>query len=203
MTQDISAPEQDDVPVDFTLLVPDDWFRIRLGEPDQERDSDALVRRLVAHRPDADSLAPQVRSLVRNACLKALSDPHAVEVYLSFTRVGGFPVAASLAVGVLPPGMGLDEDDVRARLRSVWTKRGEVDEVETETGRVLRLRHSVRSPLGEGEVDNLVTQYAFVVPGSTGCVVLSFGSPLVRLAEEMNAVFDAVAGTLRWVREQR
>ena len=190
------------VPVDFNLVVPEDWARLRLGDGLRE-DVDRLVDTLTRQRPDRDSLAPELRTLLLRSAQQAHQDPHAVEVYLSMTRVAGFPLAASLAVAILPPGrLGAREGDVLLSVAAEWAARGEVETVELPAGPALRLRRTegVSLPGHESErVSSLVAQYAVVVPGSSGCVMLSFGSPLGEVAEAMFAVFDAVAGSLRWV----
>ncbi|WP_147251733.1 hypothetical protein [Blastococcus sp. TF02-8] len=101
----------------------------------------------------------------------ARADSHTVEVYLSLFQEGAPPIACALAVGV----------------------------VELAAGPVPRLRHRMTAPaVGGHQVDTEVVQYHHEMPGG-GFVLLSFSTPQLQVLEPLVALFDAVAGSFRWL----
>lgn len=187
-------------PRDFTFVLPDEWFRIRLDKPSRDDDVDALVDLMTGQRPDRDSLGPALRELVHDAC-DAVGDLYATEVYLSLSKAAGFPIACSLVVSVVPPqrsrASGAEVVAGFLGAQRDATERGRVEIVAGPAGRV---RRRVTAEMdGSHRYPTEVVQYLVVVPGSTGFVMLSFSTPLVGVAEPMCALFDAVAESFRWV----
>lgn len=203
MTETPEVTEQQEAqqrrrPRDFTFVMPEDWFRIRMEPAHRERDIDALVDLLTARRSDKDSLAPELREMARN--MTRFADPHAVELYLSLTERAGFPVACSMTVSVVEPQPAVaSASAVVASFLVAYpeaeTSTGELND--EPTGRVAR-----RIPAkidDKNSFDTIVVQHLFPVPTTTGFVLLDFSTPLVNVAEPMTALFDVIASSFRWV----
>lgn len=187
-----------EVPGDFTFVVPDDWFRIRLAEDDRRRDTDALVDLLTAKRSDRDSLGPELREMIRN--MTRFVDPHAIELYLSLSSVQGYPIACSLTVTLVeehPDGQSSHDTVLEfvASARSVESSSGELDGL--PTGR--RERRLPARIDDQHSYETIVVQHLLPVPGATGFVLLDFSTPLINVREPMIAIFDAIAASFRWV----
>jgi hypothetical protein len=185
-------------PRDFTFVVPDDWFRLRLHDDHRQRDTDALVELLTAKRSDRDSLGPELREMVRN--MTRFVDQHSIELYLSLTAVGGFPVACSLTVTLVeehPDRLGAHDVVLEfvAATSSVESSSGELDGLPTGR-RERRLPAKIDS---QHSYDSIVVQHLLPIPGTTGFVLLDFSTPLVAVREPMIAIFDAIASSFRWV----
>lgn len=187
-------------PSDFTFAVPDDWVRIRVAEPD-ERESDVrtVARAVTRGRPDRDTLLPQLSRLLSDAAT-AYGDDHTVEVYLSLVQEGGLPVVCALAVGVVPPQLAPGPAEaVEAAFLHGAGPDGRAEVAELAGGAVPRVRRRVHTEFGTDQrVESDLSQYCFVVPGG-GLVVLSFSTPQLGLLEPLHALFDAVAGSFRWL----
>jgi hypothetical protein len=187
-------------PSDFTFAVPSDWARIGVMD-DAERDRDVrrLARAVTRGRPDGDSLSPRVAQLLQDA-VAGHSDEHTVEVYLSLFPEGGLPLACALAVGVVPPAVtGEDGGRVTASFLATAGVEGTAEVLELAAGPVPRVCRRVRTPLPDGRtMESEVVQYQHLVPGG-GVVLLSFSTPQLELVEPLTALFDAVAGSFRWL----
>lgn len=198
MTRTDTDPVEPRVPRDFTFVVPEDWFRIRLEEDQRSRDVDALVRLLTANRSDRDSLGPEIRQMVRS--MIRFAPDEAVEVYLSLTRALGFPVACSMSVTVVAEQFEARHGhDVVAQFLAAHpgaeVSAGVLDG--EPTGR--SVRHEKARIDSDHEYDTVLVQRIMPVPGTTGFVLLDFSTPLVQVAEQMIALFDVVADSFRWV----
>lgn len=187
-------------PRDFTFAVPDDWARIRMASA-VERDADIarIARAVTRSRPDRDSLMPRVARLLRDAAA-GRSDRHTVEVYLSLLPHGCPPIACALAVGVVPPrAVGDRPDALEASFLAGVAPAGSAEVVELASGPVPRIRRRVAATeFGDRPIETEVVQYQHLVPGG-GWVLLSFSTPQWQLLEPLTALFDAVAGSFRWV----
>ena len=76
---------------------------------------------------------------------------------------------------------------------------GEAGIAELAGGPVPRTRRRVATPLPDGSsLESHLVQYQHLVPGG-GFVLLSFSTPQLQLVEPLEALFDAVAGSFRWV----
>lgn len=173
-----------------TLATPADWVRVRLRD-DATRDADLVkaARAATRGRSDRDRLVPLVAELLRDAVTAHAVD-HTVEVHLPLPRPG-IPLACALAVTVLPPELAPDEPPVEAgqALETVLLSCGPVQ-------RVVGVQRT-ELPSGHGSVDSQVLQYHRQAPDGRR-VVLSFSTPLLEILEPLTALFDAVAGSLRW-----
>ncbi|MCF6743708.1 hypothetical protein E9529_05345 [Blastococcus sp. KM273128] len=185
-------------PRDFTFAVPGDWARIRVLD-DAERDADVrrIARAVTRGRPDRDRLMPQVARVLLDA-VAARVESHTVEVHLPVLEEGAAPLACALAVGVVPPvadRAGAEE----AAFLAAANPGEQADVVELACGPVARRRRRVPVPAPDGRrVETAVAQYHHPVPGG-GFVLLSFSTPLLVLLDPLTALFDAVAGSFRWL----
>jgi hypothetical protein len=80
----------------------------------------------------------------------------------------------------------------------------EVASVELAGAPAVRCRAADRPSAGlvlgaDPGVKTTTVRYAVPVPGSSAVLLLAFSTPLEALAEEMTALFDAVASSLRWI----
>lgn len=185
-------------PRDFTFIVPDDWFRIRLDEEHRKRDTDGLVELLTSKRSDRDSLGPELREMVRN--MTRFVDEHTIELYLSLSKVQGFPIACSLQVTLVEehPDRLSPHDVVLefvAATSSVESSSGELDGLPTGR-RVRRLPARIDD---QHTFDSVVVQHLLPIPATTGFVLLDFSTPLINVQEPMIGIFDAIASSFRWV----
>ncbi|MCF6506823.1 hypothetical protein E9549_05295 [Blastococcus sp. MG754426] len=186
-------------PRDFTFAVPGDWVRIRVLD-DAERDADIrrTARAVIRGRPDRDRLMPQVARVLHDA-VAARVDSRTVEVHLPVLQEGAPPLACALAVGVVPPAAGDRPGAHEAAFLAAAGPGGSADVVELPCGPVARLRRRVLAPAPGGRpVQTAVAQYHHPVPGG-GFVLLSFSTPLLELLDPLTALFDAVAGSFRWL----
>ncbi|TYP83650.1 hypothetical protein [Blastococcus xanthinilyticus] len=186
-------------PRDFTFAVPADWVRIRVVD-DAERAADVrrIARAVTRGRPDRDSLLPKVARMLQEAA-GARSDSWTVEVYLSLFQEGAPPIACALAVGVVPPQAVPAGGVLDAAFLAAAGPGGSAEVVELAAGPVPRIRRRTTAPApGGGVVGTEVVQYQHAVPGG-GCVLLSFSTPQLLLLEPLTALFDAVAGSFRWL----
>ena len=187
-------------PRDFTFAVPTDWVRIRVADDAERADDIGRIARAVTRgRPDRDSLMPQVARMLQEAAA-ARSDSHTVEVYLSLFQEGAPSIACALAVGVVPAQLlGGRAGFLDTAFLAGAGPSGSVEVVELAAGPVPRIRRRMSAPSVGGQlVESEVVQYQHVMPGG-GFVLLSFSTPQLQLLEPLTALFDAVAGSFRWI----
>ena len=187
-------------PSDFTFALPDDWVRIRVDDDQaQQDDVRSVAREVTRGRPDRDQLLPHVVQLLTDATA-AHRTGHTVEVYLALALGSGLPVVAALTVDVVPPRAAPgDVLALRAAFLTAGALEGTAELAELATGPVARSRRRVATPLPDGSaLESEVVQYQHPVPGG-GFVLLSFSTPQLQLLEPLSALFDAVAGSFRWL----
>ncbi|MGY1718941.1 hypothetical protein ACI8AG_07830 [Blastococcus sp. SYSU DS0552] len=187
-------------PRDFTFAVPGDWARIRvLDEARRDADVRRIARAVTRGRPDRDRLMPQVARALHGAAA-ARSDSHTVEVHLPVLQDGAPPIACALAVGVVPPRPAGDRPGAaEAAFLAAGGAGAAAEVVELAAGPVARLRRRTQAPAPDGRLlETAVVQYQHPMPGG-GYVLLSFSTPLLELLEPLTALFDAVAGSFRWL----
>jgi hypothetical protein len=133
----------------------------------------------------------------------AVVDGGASDLFLLAESRHGLPVAASLTVMELPlPSVDLDLHEVAGRL----AEPGAHHEVVTlPRGRSIRLRRRLTARFATGPeadepkgVPTVVVEYVVPVPASGDQLLFTFASPNPAVPEAMVALFDAMAGSLRW-----
>lgn len=182
--------------LDYALVVPSDWWRIDLTTPEGVGGQvKRLVQRLVG---SADLQASLRRELVQH--LQEAGEEAArrggVDLYLAAGGPSGGVLAASLLVTVTPQDVGA-EHAARLLQAAVGEDADSATVVELAGGPAVRVvRHEQGADLLLQDRPSLVVQYT--VPLPTEVVLLSFATPLLALAEPLTAVFDAVAGSVRF-----
>jgi hypothetical protein len=188
-------------PQDYTFVVPADWWRVDLSSV-TARDASvkALADRQFRGYDDRPQLKREFVEEMRARCREA-ADAGASELYLSLASVGPVPLAASLVVTLAPA----PADSVLQALADEGERAGEeVAAVELAGGPAVRTRTGSRpfsgSLLGgEPDLKTTTVRYGVPVPGVSAVLLLAFSTPLDAVTEEMTALFDAVASSLRWV----
>ncbi|MEU4166002.1 hypothetical protein AB0F46_03830 [Streptomyces sp. NPDC026665] len=203
-------------PSDYQLLLPDGWFRIEL-EPERRRQSaDALVNRQF----NGVDNEPRLRRLLQQELLERATnafDQGGLELYISLQRAGTLTIPASLLITLIPP-IRLRERfpslrELAAELEAEGDERRTISLVEFGAGTAMKVRvdsdaSDVRAPMAnasrENEIDPLpsvTVDYQLGVPRSDMSLLLTFSTPLVQIGDAMVELFDAVAGSLRWIGE--
>jgi hypothetical protein len=178
-------------PSDYRLILPAGWFRIDLEPGTRENSIAALVDRQFRGADNIPNLKQEARDKLRAAADDAFRNG-GIELYVSLQTAAGFPLSAALVVTLTPPH---DHDQVVVTpecLAGTLTEGGrQAAIVGLPAGQAVRVR-SFDSPVTTLDVH-------VPVPGSSAYLVLSFSTPLAPLADALVAMFDAIAGTLRWI----
>ncbi|MDK1347415.1 hypothetical protein QNO09_29775 [Streptomyces sp. 378] len=195
-------------PTDYRLLLPEGWFRVDIDPERRERSVDVLVNRQFEGVDNAPHLKRQLRESLLAQAAAAFRDG-GIELYLSLQKAAAFTIPASLLVTFMPPTGGgqLHVQDIATRLSS--DPELEVSVVELSSGHAVRTRRSTGQPDrpappgmpgGPDETLPSVTlDYQLPVPRADACLLLTFSTPLVQIADAMVELFDAVAASLVWV----
>jgi hypothetical protein len=189
-------------PRSYRLVVPDSWFRIPLGD---EKERQAAARALTDRVFRGIDHTPRLRTRL----LGGLNDQAAaaraaggLELYMSMLEAAGFPLSASLLVSMVAgPPAGTGGAEAARSFGAVL--RGEGKQVRTGT---VAGQSAVRARHRTGGVANadpgvvpVVGQDVYVlVPGGRAWLLMSFSTPIVELASQMQELFDAITGTLSW-----
>lgn len=178
-------------PSDYQLFLPDGWFGIDLAPGAREQAVAALVRRQFR---GADNV-PQLKAEARQKLLDVAADAFGnggIELYVSLQTAAGFPLSAALVVTLTPPPQDDQAMVSPERLARALAGDGrDVTLTELPAGPAVRVRWE----------DPPVTSLDVYVPvpGSGAYLMLSFSTPLAPLASALVGMFDAIAGTLRWI----
>ncbi|GGW92235.1 hypothetical protein GCM10010383_22630 [Streptomyces lomondensis] len=195
-------------PTDYRLLLPEGWFRVRIEPELRERSVDALINRQFEGVDNAPHLKRQLRESLLAQAAAAFRDG-GIELYLSLQKAGALTIPASLLVTLLPPQGGGQStvQDIAARLSA--DQELEVSVVELSSGPAVRTRRSTGQPerpappglpgSPEETLPSVTLDYQLPVPRADGCLLLTFSTPLVQIADAMVQLFDAVAASLAWV----
>jgi hypothetical protein len=203
----MSSPSADSVdgkagPVGWSLLLPPGWWHIPLDER-RHQSITALLDRQLASLP-RDRVATLRRELdgeLTRLVERAVAND-AVEMYLNVDLMRGLPVAASCLVTVVPVGFGtaLPATEVAALMGDQPGDEVGVLEVAGEPAARVRRREPVTDAEGLSTKELAVTrlQVYVPVPKTAEMLLLSFSTPMDPIADAMVALFDAIAGSLRW-----
>ncbi|TFV52901.1 hypothetical protein [Blastococcus sp. TF02A-35] len=183
----------------WSLLLPPGWSRL----PTEAVAGRAAARRLVgeqlAHLP-RDRTA-QLRRRVERELRQLLAEARgsgAGSVYVLAAPVRGLPVSATCSVVVVRGAVG-DDRLVAELARVLGRAEGLVDlGVRPLAGLPALRRHRRRTvPLGDGGSGvHTAVDWAVPLPDGGGAVLLSFGTVTEPVAEQLVALFDAMAQTL-------
>ncbi|WP_329338480.1 hypothetical protein OG866_26750 [Streptomyces sp. NBC_00663] len=199
MSQEPTIPAAGERAPVFGLITPEDWYRIPL-QPQDRREASvaALIKRQFAGVDDQPVLRRKAEEQLRGTA-EAGVEQGGVVLYLSFLEVGGVPLSASLLVSHLH--QRFDGLDAVAALAGS----GEVGLTTLPTAgraaRLVRREQSKESRKLGSEFRDTVVEYFVPVPDRDEVLMLTFSTPLEPIADAMVGLFDAIAGTLHWQRE--
>ncbi len=176
----------------YRLVVPGGWFAVDLDPGRRERAVAALVERQFAGLDNAPHLKAQARQelLARAGAAYAAGG---LEMFLSTQQVAGIPLAASLAIFLIPhPGsQPVTAEELAGSLDGEGRQ---VRVADLPAGTAVRVLWRT-APANEAAA----TLEVFVpVPRGGGWLLLAFCAPVGPLAPAMTKLFDAIAATLRW-----
>ncbi len=193
-------------PVGWSLLLPPGWWHIPLDERRGQSVTTLLDRRLASlPRDRVATLRRELDGELTRLVERAVANG-AVEMYLNVDLMRGLPVAASCLVTVVPTGAAAALP--AAELAAMMGERpgDEVGVLEVAGAPAARVRRREPATHADGLVDGLSTgevavtrlQVYVPVPNTTEMLLLSFSTPMDPIADAMVALFDAIAGSLRW-----
>lgn len=195
MTTGTGAAPADDAPTDYGLLLPPGWWRIPAEPVAARRSIRTLLDRRTADLPrDAVAQARHEVETRLRELIAGAQDIGALEVLVPVDPVVGMPVAASCVVTLIPATGAATVDDIAARMGE---GADEVDVVEIGGGPAVRIRRR-READGPDDLAAVVVQHVIPVPGSDDTLVFAWSTPMEPFANELAALFDAVAGSLKW-----
>ena len=183
-------------PSDFSLLLPPQWVRISLDSREHERVV-GIINTRIQHLPAQQR--ESVRRVLTRDMLEALAgarEAGGVDVFLSVAERDGAPIAASCLVTFLDSRDGVPLDGLLVNLAGAGEQVSIVRIADAPAVRRLSVR---QTPAGGSLLTSTEVDFFIPLPGSTGLLVLSFGTPIEPLAEVLVLLFDAMAESLRWV----
>ncbi|WP_437071070.1 hypothetical protein [Streptomyces sp. enrichment culture] len=196
---------QDVPPRDYQLMLPDGWFRILLDPRHRERSVKALVNKRFSGADDAPNLRRQLQQELLHQATKAYEEG-GIELYISLQRAGALTIPASLLITLVPARnaeSALPSPQALAdELQGTESDGRSVSVVELAAGTAVRVRVDpvegrTQATIGDA-LPSVTVTYQLRVPGSEAHLLLSFSTPLVKIADAMVELFDAVAGSLVW-----
>jgi len=178
-------------PSDYLLILPEGWFRIDLEPGNREKAVAALAERQF-HGVDN---APHLKAEARQNLMATADDAFrngGIDLYVSLQTAAGFPLSAALVVTLAPA----------PERERVMVSPPRLAETLAAPGRRVTIMNlpagqAVRVLRKDPPVTNLDVHIP--IPGSGAYLLLSFCTPLAPLADALTGMFDAIAGTLRWV----
>lgn len=183
----------------FTVLTPDDWWRIPLADRKaRDRSVEQLSKvqfRGIDHQPVLR--ARLVEQLQRQTGEAAAAG--GLEMYLA-VQMQGVPVAATLTTYLVPHPM----PDSAVALQEVLGTQADFDRVELPAAGPAFRRRRTRGAEGtpadgvEDAPQSTLVDYWVGVPGQPQMLLLEFSTPMEQIADVMVDLFDAVAGSVRW-----
>jgi hypothetical protein len=175
------------VPRDYAVTVPNSWALIPLEHGDRDKAIGALIRRQFAEVPDAANVKAALRRHLTDLA-EAAWQAGGIEFYLSLMKAGPVPLAASLLITLIPPA---PSGPVPAQA---------VAEEAKTRDRSARIMQMAGGTCVRAETSAADLSFYFLVPGSGAWLLLAFAGPDGPLGPAMKELFEAIAGTLRWVR---
>ena len=187
----------------FTVTVPDSWFEIDLAPATRDDSIRVLVEDRLRGQQDMWEARHGVMRILRDEAANAWDSGAAYAACLVHPTDDG-PITASLTVSLVRGPVGAeDTQDVLGTLRTVpRTEDGRFTSVTTVrldgTPDDCARAYGVDDlPVAGGYVRTVFMQTFVRVPGMNKYFVVSAGSPVVPLAEELHDLFDAITGTFR------
>lgn len=201
-----------DLPVGFTLAVPQSWFELALSPARRDEAIHAVVEQRLRDQPELWEHRGAVRKLLREQARRAW-DAGSVYCACLVRPTPDGPITASVTVSLVSGPLGVPsdaEDRVNPLLERLQVKeaahegdtwcRPEVVNL-AEIGPCARTSavEDLALPDGAGVLRAVVMQTFVPVPDDRRVLVVSASSPVLDLAEELLDLFDAITSTLRLV----
>jgi hypothetical protein len=174
------------VPRDYAVAVPDSWALIPLEPGVREKAIGVLIRRQFAGTPSTSGAKAALRRHLTDLA-EAARQTGGIELYLSLMKAGPVPLAASLLITLIPPS---PSGPVPAQA---------VAEEAKKRNRSVRIMQLAAGTCVRVETSAAGLSFYFCVPGSGAWLLLAFAGPDWPLGPAMKELFEAIAGTLRWV----
>jgi hypothetical protein len=198
---DIDTQVWDSAPSDYTLIVPDGWFQLKLDPEVRDRGIIALADLQFRGIDNAPHLKEQfMRELQKKA--KESYKIGGIELYLSILTVGPLPLASSLLVAMPPPGMNAASATPHQMAGLLTEKGGDARVVELPAAGIAVRELRKEEPSPEEQLGNTLptttVMYHVPIPASSAWLAMTFSTPMDPLADPMVELFDTVAGTLQW-----
>jgi hypothetical protein len=177
----------DAIPRDFAVLLPPGWARVPLDGRENARAA-ALAAQKTADlaEPQRGQVREKLTRLIRSALRDARSCG-GIDIMLSLAERDGVPLAASCLISYVDQGQRVPMDMLTAQLSG---KGGDVTVVQVGGDAAVRRRYR--------EIGMTKLDYFLPLPGRTGLLIMSFGTPMEPLADAFVLLFDAIAQSLRW-----
>ncbi|AKG43074.1 hypothetical protein SXIM_16900 [Streptomyces xiamenensis] len=195
-----SAPAE--TPSDYSLILPDGWYRIPLDPEQCARSVDALLERQFKGTDNQPHAKRQARDALLDEADRAIGNG-GIEMYLCLQEAGPITLPASLLVTLAPDACEPDTslEEVSRDLAHHGPVGTEATVENLPSGPAVRTRSRTESARDEttGEVVySTAVDYYLPVPGTTSFLVLSFSTPLDMIADALVGLFDAVAKAFTW-----
>jgi hypothetical protein len=185
------------------IATPASWFDLDLDPGTRNESITRMVQR------SGKRLAPAGRAELAGMLEAAAADAAAqgaVFAALYSDVLEDRPVSASLVVslrqaeGGSPPA-GITQAGVAHALSHVLGRTASTEVRELPSGPAVRLRRRIHGSVPGQEIRVEVEDVQWFVPSPDGgeVALLAFSTPTLGLAEPFGDLFDAIAGTLRWI----
>ncbi len=188
-------------PTGWSLVLPPGWWHVALDERRGQSVKALLDRQLASlPRDRVATLRREVEAELTRMAERAVENG-AVDMYLNIDLVRGLPVAATCLVTVVPTGVGTALPP--AELAAIMGDRPDDEAGVLEVAGAPAARVRRREPVDEagistGELPVTRLQVYVPVPNKAEMLLLSFSTPIDPIADAMVALFEAIAGSLRW-----
>lgn len=193
--------DQKIAPTGWSLILPPGWWHVPLDER-RGQSVKALLDHQLAPLPRdrVATLRREVEAELTRMAERAVENG-AVDMYLNIDLVRGLPVAATCLVTVVSTGVGTALPPAELAATMGQRPGDEVGVLEVAGAPAARVRR--REPVDEaglstGELAVTRLQVYVPVPNKAEMLLLSFSTPVDPIADAMVALFDAIAGSLRW-----
>jgi hypothetical protein len=201
-----ARPDQPEKPpTSLEIRTPANWWDLPLNPSTRRQDLVTLVERRAG-----DRLNPSMREQLVETLDEAAAAALAAGAVIA-SQVGavapGLAFGASVVVAVDP----IDSNDLSSLERyvaqmpvgaGIADREVEVVRVDLEVGPAVR-RRAIRTfstlDVGDGSPEEMSVQYFLPIPGTRSTAIVACGSPDTKAVEDLTSLFEAIAGTLRFV----
>ncbi|MDQ6613794.1 MAG: hypothetical protein M3083_03325 [Actinomycetota bacterium] len=191
------------MPVGFWLALPEGWFTLDVNP----KTAAASVDRLIAHRLlEAPQLGDEVASIKHTLTLVAAEAQRVgIEFSAGYAVNAGddLVITANLGISVHTIGEGVSVQAIEQGLHARGDAKSAI--VESGAGTAVKVRGRDRHSLpgGPGVFEVATWQYFVPVPNSNRLALLSFTTPTLALADDLDELFDAMVSSFRftWVEQ--